>query len=574
MQLHGVGVGRGVVIGVTRRMPDPGPEPAVSAPTVSVHGVSVHGVSAPTVSVLGVSAEAEFAAVEAAFVAVATDLRARGEAAGGDALGILTAAAMMAQDPAIAADVKRRVALGVSGERAVFEAFAVFEEQLKAHGGLLAERATDLADVSRRIIAHLRGVEPVGIPVSDAPVIVVADDLAPADTAVLDLDTVLGFITRDGGPTSHTAILARSRSIPAIVGVAGARELVDGTLVIMDAETGVIEVAPSAEAIATAQARIASRAAAPAVTLPGAMITGLLADGTSIPLLANLSSPTESAAALALGAEGVGLFRTEFLFLDAATAPTRELQQARYTELLSPFAGKRVVVRVLDAGADKPLGFLASDMREPNPALGLRGLRALRANEHILRDQLTALVNAQRDTGAELWVMAPMVSDAEETDYFVTLARELGCTTVGVMAEVPSLALLADHIVGLCDFISIGTNDLSQYALAADRTLGSLAKYQDPWHPAVLRLIKMLGDAGASAGTPVGVCGEAAADPELAIVLVGLGATTLSINPAALAGVRASLATVTRAQAVARANAALGAPTARAARNAAAATTT
>jgi len=559
MQLHGVGIGRGIVIGVTLQMPDAGPEPTVSAPTVRAHGVS---------------AEAEFAAVEAAFAAVAADLRARGEAAGGDALDILTAAAMMAQDPVIAADVKRRVALGVSGERAVFEAFAVFEEQLTAHGGLLAERATDVTDVSQRIIAHLRGVAPAGVPTSTAPFILVAHDLAPADTASLDLDSVLGFITRDGGPTSHTAILARSRSIPAIVGVAGARELVDGTLVIMDAETGVIEVAPSPEAIATAQARIPSRASRQAVTLPGAITTGLLADGTSIPLLANLSSPTESAAALALGAEGVGLFRTEFLFLDAATAPTREFQQVRYTELLSPFAGKRVVVRVLDAGADKPLGYLATDSREPNPALGLRGLRALRNNEHILRDQLTALVNAQQDTGAEVWVMAPMVSDVEETEYFATLARELGCRTVGVMAEVPSLALLADHIVGLCDFISIGTNDLSQYALAADRTLGSLARYQDPWQPAVLRLIKMLGDAGASAGTPVGVCGEAAADPELAIVLVGLGATSLSMNPTALAGVRASLATVTREQAVARANAALGASDARAARNAAAAAAT
>jgi phosphotransferase system enzyme I (PtsI) len=214
------------------------------------------------------------------------------------------------------------------------------------------------------------------------------------------------------------------------------------------------------------------------------------------------------------------------------------------------------------------LAFLNS-AHEENPALGLRGLRALRASEHILRDQLTALVNAQNATQADLWVMAPMVSDAEETAYFVALGKELGLRTVGVMAEVPSLAVLADQVVELSDFVSIGTNDLTQYTLAADRMLGSVASYQDPWHPAVLRLVKMLGDAGAAAGKPVGICGEAAADPQLAVVLVGLGATTLSMTPAALADVRVALAEVTMQQAVAKATAALAAHTAATARQAA-----
>jgi phosphotransferase system enzyme I (PtsI) len=275
-----------------------------------------------------------------------------------------------------------------------------------------------------------------------------------------------------------------------------------------------------------------------------------------VPLLANLGSPDEAADALVLGAEGVGLFRTEFLFLESTSAPTVEAQEKAYVDLLSAFAGKKVVVRVLDAGADKPLPFL-NNAKEENPALGLRGLRALRQKENILRDQLQALMNAQNQTDAQLWVMAPMVADADETEYFVELARQMGLHVAGVMAEVPSLALVAEQVFESADFISIGTNDLTQYTMAADRMLGSVASYQDPWHPAVLRLVERLGIAARAAGKPLGVCGEAAADPELAIVLVGLGVTSLSMTPAALADVRAALLTVTLDEAQQRASRAL-----------------
>jgi phosphotransferase system enzyme I (PtsI) len=375
---------------------------------------------------------------------------------------------------------------------------------------------------------------------------------------------VLALVTRDGGPTSHTAILARSKSIPAIVGVTGALDLADGTVVVADAARGVVTVDPSADEVADAEKRIADRAAAAAAPLTD----GALADGHAVPLLANLGAPAEAAGAIELGAEGVGLFRTEFLFLGNSTAPTVESQTASYTALLEAFPGKKVVVRALDAGADKPLSFL-NDAHEENPALGLRGLRALRVKEDILRDQLTALAAAQAATTADLWVMAPMVSDAEETEYFVTLGRELGLKTVGVMAEVPSLAVLADQIFATADFVSVGTNDLTQYTMAADRMLGSVAAYQDPWHPAVLRLVKSLGDAGAAAGKPVGICGEAAADPLLAVVLVGLGATTLSMTPAALADVRLELSRYTLDQARTLAAAAVAATTAAGARQAA-----
>jgi len=546
MDLHGIGVGRGVAVGPVLRMPDPLPEPSDASRTAD--------------------AAEELARVNLAMSAVAVELLARGEKAGGAARDVLEAASLMAEDPTVVDDVSARIQSGKTGERAVFEAFAAFQEMLIGMGGLLAERATDLGDVSQRIIANLRGVTPPGLPTSDSPFILVAPDLAPADTALLDLGRVLGLITRDGGPTSHTAILARSKSIPAIVGVTGALDLTDGTIVIADAATGSVRVSPSDAEVADARQRIADRAAVAAAPITD----GALADGMKVPLLANLGSPEDAATAVALGAEGVGLFRTEFLFLDAVSAPTVEEQRVQYAQLLFHFPGKKVVVRALDAGADKPLSFL-NNAHEENPALGLRGLRALRANEPILRDQLTALVLADAETEAELWVMAPMVSDSEETEYFVSLGKELGLKIVGVMAEVPSLAVLADQVLESADFVSVGTNDLTQYTLAADRMLGSVAHFQDPWHPAVLRLVKLIGDAGAASGKPVGICGEAAADPQLAVVLVGLGATTLSMTPAALADVRAELATVTLTQAREKAAAALGARTAAGARAAASA---
>ena len=340
-----------------------------------------------------------------------------------------------------------------------------------------------------------------------------------------------------------------------------ADSLTDGTLVVVDAGSSTVHAGVTQADVDAALVKRDEWLAA-----SNAPITdGALKDGHQVPLLANLGSPKEAPGAVELGAEGVGLFRTEFLFLDSSTAPTVEQQEVQYTELLAAFPGKKVVVRALDAGADKPLSFL-NDAHEENPALGLRGLRALRVKENILRDQLTALANAQAATEADLWVMAPMVSDAEETDYFCALARELGIRVAGVMAEVPSLALVADQVLETADFVSIGTNDLTQYTMAADRMLGSVASFQDPWHPAVLRLIKQLGDAGAAAGKPVGVCGEAAADPNLAIVLVGLGVTTLSMTPAALADVRASLLTVTLDEAKARAARALNGRTAAEAR--------
>ncbi len=542
--LVGIGVGRGIAIGRVLRMPDPLPEPATTPSTIGP--------------------DSERDRVTAALQATGADIRERGERAGGKAQEVLEAQALMADDPTLRSEIDTRIDNGATAERAVHEAFGGFRDMLVGLGGYMAERAADLDDVAQRIIARLSGVAAPGVPESDEPFVLVARDLAPADTALLDLDKVLALVTSDGGPTSHTAILAREKSITAVVGVVGARELVDGTDVVVNAGSGEVVVAPSADDVARAeQARAAqlNRASVP-------IGPGQLADGAAVPLLANLGSTDGIEGALAAGAEGVGLFRTEFLFLDAgSSAPTVAAQYAHYSKLLRGFSGKKVVVRALDAGADKPLPFL-NDAHEENPALGLRGLRALRAAEQILRDQLTALARAASESDADLWVMAPMVSTVEETRYFVSLARELGIKTAGVMVEVPSSALLADRVLGEADFASIGTNDLTQYTLAADRMLGSVSSFQDPWHPAVLRLVGEVGRAGSAHGKSVGICGEAAADPLLAVVLVGLGATTLSMSPSAIADVRAELRQHTREQAVQLAQAALRADDARGARDA------
>lgn len=517
MEFKGTGIGQGVAVGQVVRMAERLPEP-VDRPS-------------------HLAPEREIERATASLSVVAAELASRGATAGGAAQDVLEAQAMMAEDPSVVEEITKRVEAGKTAERAVFEAFASYRDLLAGMGGYMGERAADLDDIAQRVIAHLLKLPAPGVPNPGHPFVLVARDLAPADTATLDLGQVLGLITVDGGPTSHTAILAREKSIVAIVGAADAASLADGDTVIVDAARDLVIASPDAAEIADAKARIAERAARD--TAP--VTPGALADGTPVPLLANLGSADGAAEAVKLGAEGVGLFRTEFLFLDADRAPSVTDQQREYIRLLAAFPGRKVVARVLDAGADKPLSFL-NDAPEENPALGLRGIRALRHSEVILREQLTALAAADAATDAELWVMAPMIATVEETRYFTTLAKELGIRVAGVMVETPAAALTADHVLAACDFASIGTNDLTQYTMAADRLLGTVANLQSPWHPAVLKLIAEVGRAGAELGKPVGICGEAAADPLLAVVLVGLGATSLSMSPSALADVRASLA--------------------------------
>ena len=521
--LVGLGVGSAAAAGPVARMAQRPPEPSAAA---KPSGDAAH--------------EAERA--RAALRAVAAELTrragvAREELGRADAADILEAQAMMAEDPSLVDGIGARTLAGLTAERAIFETFGEYRKLLAAAGGYMAERVGDLDDLAARAVAACCGEPMPGVPDLPDPFVLVARDLAPADTALLDLAKVVALVTEEGGPTSHTAILARARGIPAVVGVTGALALAEGTPVLVDGAAGTVTPHPSPELRAAADERARVRAEAALVTGPGRT-----ADGVPIALLANIGGPNDVADALAAGAEGVGLFRTEFLYLGSTTPPSLETQVAAYRAVLDGFAGSRVVARTLDAGADKPLPFLPLGT-EPNPALGVRGLRAFQGEHQALLDtQLAALAKAAAGSEAELWVMAPMIADERDARWFADRARAHGLRTVGAMIEVPSAALRADPLLEQVDFVSLGTNDLTQYALAADRMLGSLGTLQDPWHPAVLRLIELTGTAGAACGKPVGVCGEAAADPRLAPVLVGLGVTSLSMAPSAIPEVRASLA--------------------------------
>ncbi|MFJ4044600.1 phosphoenolpyruvate--protein phosphotransferase [Microbacterium sp. NPDC089987] len=506
--------------------------------------------------------ESEVSRIRRASLAVADDLRSRAAAASGQARDILEASRLLASDPELIAEASALVRdAGRSAARAIWEVAASQQKGLEALGGRTAERIADLRDIRDRIIAELLGLAVPGMPQRDEPFVLVAHDLAPADTAALQGGHCVALVTEQGGPTSHTAIIARSLGLPAVVSVVGATGIAAGMVVLVDGDHGTVEIEPGRERID------AATGAAIVAPFDG---RGRLADGSPLPLLANVGGAADSETAAAAGAEGVGLFRTEFCFLDRADAPTVSEQVAAYRGVLSAFAGRRVVVRTLDAGSDKPLPFAAAD-HEQNPALGVRGLRIARRNPKLLEQQLRALSEAASAESAHVEVMAPMVATVDEARDFATAARAAGLARVGVMIETPSAAILAAELFDVVDFVSLGTNDLAQYTLAADRLLGELSDLNDPWQPAVLRLIGTVGAAGRAGGRAVGVCGEAGADPALAPVLVGLGVTSLSMTSRSLGRVAAALAAVTPEQCRAAAQAALSAATAAEARAAAAA---
>ncbi|GAA1360394.1 phosphoenolpyruvate--protein phosphotransferase [Arthrobacter rhombi] len=534
----GVGVSAGRVIGPVRRMPDP-----IAAPS--------DGALLPE----GITAEQESARLAEATRAVAAGLKERAATATGDAADVLKATALMASDKSLLKSATKLVASGTRAESAIWEAADAVATQLAALGGYMAERATDVLDVRARIVAELRGVPAPGIPDAEEPFVLWAADLAPADTATLDPTRVLALVTSGGGPQSHTAIVARSLGLPAIVAAADTVVLVDGDVVFVDGIDGTVVRNPGATEAALAEA-YASR-----VALPAFDGTGQLSDGHRVPLLANVGSGSDAKDAAAAGAEGVGLLRTEFCFLGRDSEPTHAEQVKAYRAVFDAFAGSKVVVRTLDAGADKPLPFLTDDS-EPNPALGVRGYRTDAAVPGVLDRQLAAIAEAASGSEAEVWTMAPMISTPAEAAAFAGLCAGAGLTTPGVMVEVPSAAVMARQVVSEVSFASIGTNDLTQYTMAADRQVGPLAEFNDPWQPAVLHLVRSTCEGGASAAggpKPVGVCGEAAADPALAVVLVGLGVATLSMNRRALPAVAAILKTVDRAEAQRIAHLALGA---------------
>ncbi len=488
---------------------------------------------------LELSADEATERLDAAVAVVAGRLSVRATATEGSAAEVLTATAGLAKDPGLRSAIVGRVKQGDGLLKAVAGSVEQFAELFTQMGGLMAERVTDLRDLGRRLSAEVVGAPEPGIPTPDAPSVLVAEDLAPADTALLDATQVMALVTEKGGPTSHTAIIARQLAIPCVVAVPGALTLTDGTQVLVDGVSGVVEIGPDADQAARRVAASAERRAA----LESWTGPARTADGTPVKVLANVADKTSAEHAAQGPVEGSGLFRTELCFLNRQDEPSVEDQAELYAGVLAAFGADRtVVVRTLDAGSDKPVAFATIDGEE-NPALGVRGLRLSFDNPGLLERQLDAIALAARNTGTTPWVMAPMVATVDEARTFAAEVRDRGLKA-GVMVEVPSTALLAHRFLEVVDFLSIGTNDLTQYAMAADRMASGLAHLTDPWQPAVLALVAITAEAGKQAGKPVGVCGEAAADPMLATALVGMGVTSLSMAAAAVRPVGAQLAAV------------------------------
>lgn len=537
---QGAGVNPGRVIATVKHMPGPLAEPAT-------------GDALP----VGTDPAEAIAGLKAAALAVHDELKDRASRASEDGKAVLKATALMAKDAMLLKAAGKLITAGTGVERAVWEAAEGVAAQFKALGGYMAERATDVLDVRARIVAQLRGAPAPGIPSSATPFILLAEDLAPADTATLDTTVVLALATSGGGPQSHTAIIARSLGLPAVVAAAGIEAIDDGVEVYVDGAAGVVVPEPGEP-----ERESAAKWAVSAATLASFDGTGTTADGHPVPLLANVGNAKDAEASAGMGAQGVGLFRTEFCFLERDTEPSVAEQADAYRAVFAAFPGKKVVVRTLDAGADKPLPFL-TDSTEPNPALGVRGYRTDWTTPGVLDRQLSAIARAAADSEAVVWVMAPMIATRPEAAHFASLCAAAGLKTPGVMVEVPSAALTAGSVLKEVEFASLGTNDLTQYAMAADRMLGPLAGLNDPWQPAVLRLVQLTVEGAKTAGDKaVGVCGESAADPALAVVLTGLGVNTLSMTARSLAAVGAVLKTVTLAEAQEVAALAVGAATA------------
>ncbi len=418
---------------------------------------------------------------------------------------------------------------------------------------LLAARAADIRDVGRRILTLLAGEDAAGIQWPDHPVVVTAHDLTPSDTATLDPQKVLGFATAVGGPTAHSAIIARALGLPAVVSAgAGLLEIVDGTAVILDGTTGIIQVNPDEAAQTAAQSSQAAAKQQEQAAKAQAGAPAITQDNHHIEIAANIGGVKDARSAYESGAEAVGLLRTEFLFMGRATPPSEEEQFDVYRQIAEAMAGKPVVVRTLDIGGDKPLPYVQVPP-EDNPFLGERGLRLCLNRPELLREQLRAILRAA--SFGPLRIMFPMVADLSEWYAAKAMVDEIRAdldapvVEVGIMIEIPSAALMADKFAQEVDFFSVGTNDLTQYTLAMDRMHPTLAGKADGLHPAVLRLIDSTVRAAHAAGKWVGVCGALGADPQAVPILLGLGVDELSVSVPSIALVKAQVRTLTYAAA-------------------------
>ena len=489
------------------------------------------------------------------------------ERAGAGEAAIFRAHQMLLEDEELASDVRTLVAAGHGAAWSWQTAVAERVAELRAlTDERLAMRAVDLHDVGQRVLRALAGTEHGAPRLPSEPVILVADDLAPSDTARLDPKRILGLCTALGGPTSHTAIIARSLDIPAVVGAGPAvLELAEGTPCILDGTGGRFYPAPGEAATADARRFQVDLRGTRDTEAASRYQPAILTDGHRVEVAANIGGAADAARAVEAGAEGVGLMRTEFLFLGRDTAPTEEEQLAAFTAMTRALNGLPLIIRTLDIGGDKEVPYLPLP-REDNPFLGVRGIRLCLRRPELFIPHLRAILRASA-TGP-VRIMFPMVASLEELreakEITERVRAELGVPPVeiGIMVEVPSAVVMADELAREVDFFSVGTNDLTQYVLAMDRMHATLGAQVDGLHPAVLRMIDQTVRAATAAGKWVGVCGGIAGDPVGALILTGLGVEELSMSVPSIAAVKATLRRYSRAQTQAFARRALACGTA------------
>jgi len=504
MELHGVGVGSRAIMGRVWLL---GTASATMEPRDATR-----------------TPEDERVALRDSIAATVAKLRAGGADADSVSREIMEALLVLVEDPELVELAMPSLEQGRDGATALQSALEEFSEMM-GDDEEFQSRVGDLMAIGREIGSFHRGeTNTLALP-SEGEWVIVADDLTPLETSKFG-PAVVGVVTEYGGPTSHTAIICRARNIPAVVGCTGALQLNHGSSLLLD-PTGDRVVAGGNLSMQTASLR-----------LPPLM------DSPLITVRANIATAEEARLASQTSARGVGLFRTEVLYLSAQAAPTLADQQAHYREVFQAAPPGKIIVRTIDAGSDKPVPFL-SLAQEENPALGVRGFRMATHHAGFIKTQLRAIAAAILDTGRDVGVMAPMVSTVDEVQHFAALCGEAGIAQVGIMVETPAIISVLPDLHGLISFISIGTNDLSQYLFAADRLNPALSSFNSPWQPALLREIKRIVEGAGVLGIPVGVCGESGADPIVAIVLAGLGVESVSAASAAVDEVAQALQAVT-----------------------------
>lgn len=433
----------------------------------------------------------------------------------------------------------------INAESAVDRVISQFAQKLYAiQDEYFRARAQDIRDIGRRILCCLAGINSNEINMPDRPVIILAEDLTPSDTMQFERDRILGLCTSRGGPTSHTAILARSLGIPAVVNLSlQLSNIHEFEQVILDGNEGILWVDPTPEEIERADNARKNWAMRQENALSMAHLPAMTQDGHVIEVAANIGNIEDAKHAIAFGADGVGLFRTEFLYLNRQQMPLLEEQIEVYKQIFGILGRRPVVVRTLDIGGDKAVDYLGIK-NEPNPFLGWRAIRMIDERPDILRDQFSALLQAGIET--DLRIMVPMVSSIEEVEHARQLLDQARDNLIrsgvpfadafqfGIMVEIPSAALLAESLADYVDFFSIGTNDLTQYALAVDRTNERVAHLASPFHPVVIQLIAITIQGAHAKGKWVGLCGEMAGDPLATPLLIGLGLDEFSMAPASI----------------------------------------